>query len=206
MKRVVTLLLCGTPLLAACEPYRIEYHTRPAYYDRLVSEPLPDRVELDDGTIVLYNTKSGTAESRRALSKAGADEDLFRIREETEDGGVRLHALLPEHVLANMLRCLRDREYQLMWDELVAERTKLSYAAEGFGFEQFREFCDTYRLDLAKMINRMRLGLATHETVVDTLENGTIVCRFWPQTARLFRFKRVMMVREGFEVKLLMVK
>ena len=110
-----------------------------------------------------------------------------------------------EHVLANLLKCLRDREYQLLWDELLSERTKMEYEARGLGPEQFAEFCEKYRMDLARMSNRMRTGLATFETVIDNEPGGVLVCRFWPQTAKLFRFKKVAMVREEFELKLLMI-
>ena len=167
--------------LPGCEPYRIEYHSRPGYYDRLVDAPMDDRVELEDGTVLVYNTLDAKGESTNTLKTASGDEsDVFRIRREADDG-VTLHAFLPDHVLANMLKCLRDREYDLLWDELVAERTKPAYAERGMDGEQFAAFCEKYRMDLSRMVNRMRIGLATHEVVVEGKGDGVIECRFWPQ-------------------------
>ena len=51
-------------------------------------------------------------------------------------------------------------------------------------------------VELAQMLNRMRIGLATHETVVDKKPGGVLECRFWPQTALLFEYNKVVLVRE----------
>ena len=37
---------------------------------------------------------------------------IARLSAEADDGSTTLHAFLPEHVLANLLKCLRDREYR----------------------------------------------------------------------------------------------
>jgi hypothetical protein len=193
------LLACiGT----ACEPYRVEYRRRPAYYAKLTEEPLPDRVELEDGTVIVYQT--GAPPATGALS-GGEEAKVFKIREETEDGEVTLRALLPEHVLANFLHCLRYEEYELIWDQILAERAKREYELEGRGFADFIVYCRKHRVDLARTANRMRLGLVSNETVVESAGDGVIICRFWPQVAQMFKFRRVAMVREGFGLKLLSV-
>lgn len=208
MRRAVrqTMLVGMTAVAAApagCEPYRIEYHRRPDYYQRMSDSPLPDRVQLDDGTIIVYNAKEG---SKPALDPVtGEEPEQFKVREEMEDGTIILRAVMPEHVLANTLTCLKREEYELLWDQMVSERTKLTYAARGLGKENFVEFCGKHRLELAKTLNRMRLGLATHEVVVEGVGDGVIELRFWPQVAELFKFKKVAMVREGLGLKLLLI-
>ena len=54
-------------------------------------------------------------------------------------------------------------------------------------------------------LNRLRIGLATHEVVVENMNHGIIEARFWPHVAMLFRFKRVAMEREGAFLKLVLI-
>lgn len=211
MTRAAAILLpvAGVALVGACEPYRIEYRTRPAYYQRLVDEPLPQREVLEDGTVVVYRTVD--LPDPGALSadggKAKADgRKYFRSWDEQDDGSVVLRALMPEHVLINTLNCLRMDDYEPLWDQMLATTTKASYTAEGQGLEAFSAFMHDNRVDLAKMLNRMRVGIGTNETVVENAGNGMLVCRFWPQTAKLFKFKKVFLVREDTGLKLAMIR
>jgi len=193
-------LACAAFLLAACQPYRIEYRTRPAFYRRVVDAPLPERVELDDGTVILYRDRG------QPISDTPPDEPRpFQLRQELDDGSVILRAILPEHVLANTLDCIRNSDYQLLWDQMIAERTKLAYAEQGQGPDQFTEFCKKHRLDLARTLNRMLLGIASNEVVIQDVGDGVTLCRFWPQVAVLFKFKYVALVREDFQYKLLLI-
>jgi hypothetical protein len=192
-------LLTGLPLVG-CKPYVIEYRNRPGYYSRLVDEPLLDRVQLDDGTIIVYDTDDG---SKR--DETDPDKPLFKIREEREDGSVVLRALMPEHVLANTLNCLHGEEYQLLWDQMLAEQTKLAYDSQGQGYEEFAAFFQKHRNELAKTLNRMLLGIAAHEVVIEDVGGGVTVLRFWPQIAQQFRFRRVSVIREGYGLKLLLI-
>jgi hypothetical protein len=196
-------VIAGGAMMSSCTPYRIEYHKRPAYYKRAVKGDLPDRVVLDDGTIIIYEeigSKGGPA-----VRGSGDAEDAFKVREELEDGSVVLRALLPEHVIGNALLCLKNQEYELLWDQMIAERTKLAYKAEGQGVEEFAAFFRTHRTELGKTLNRMLMGLATGETVVEPLGDGMIRCRFWPQVAQQFKFKYVTLAREDFGLRLVLI-
>ena len=98
--------LAMTPIvtaMAGCEPYRIEYHTRPEIYQVASETELPDRVTLDDGTVIIYNSPDSKA---IAESESDPDAKTFQPRIEHEDGSVTLQAALPEHVLLNTLGCL----------------------------------------------------------------------------------------------------
>lgn len=187
-------------VLTACQQYRVEYRSRPDYFSRMSDQPLADRVVLDDGTIILYNAKPGDDPLAEPVKRRG-----FQLREDVEDGSVRLNAVLPEHVVANTLDCIRRQEYQLLWDQMLAERTKLTYAERGLGPEDFAEFCAEHRIELARMLNRMLLGFASYEVVVENVAPGTIECSFWPQVAQLFKFKTVTITNEGLQLKLMMI-
>jgi hypothetical protein len=192
--------MCLTAVLLGCEPYRIEYHSRPRFYAEMSETDLPDRVVLDDGTIVVYNAAKDPGPS------AGGTDQQFRIREEKPNGEIDLRAVLPQHVVANTLTCLQNQEYELLWDQMLSEQTKMAYEAQEQGVEEFAAFFRAHRNELAKTLNRMLRGLATHEVTVEDRGDGVLVCRFWPQIAQQFKFKQVLLVREGLGMKLLLIK
>jgi hypothetical protein len=182
-----------------CEPYRIEYHRRPEYYSKLVEGDLPNRVVLEDGTVIVYNAERDSGVQQE-------EKRPFMIREEMEDGTIVLRAALPQHVIANTLTCISNREYELLWDQMLSERTKMAYEAEGQGAEEFGAFFSKHREELAKTLNRMMRGLVSHDVVVEQAGNGVIVLRFWPQVAQQFKFRRVEIVHEGLGLKLLLIR
>ena len=129
----IPVCLTASALLCGCETYRIEYHERPAFYQKASATKLPDRVTLEDGTLIVYNQKDA-----KGLAEDVGEE--FKIRESDDDGNVTLRAMLPEHVLSNTLTCIKNREYELLWDQIVSERTKLAYEAQGEGYEEFAAY------------------------------------------------------------------
>ena len=194
--------------LAGCEPYRIEYHRRPAFYQEMSEEPLPDQVVLPDGTVVVYSERG---RNRNDPIRRRTESEEFTLRAEREDGTVELRALLPEHVLAHALACIRAGEYRLMWDELVAERTKLAYAEQGLGFEDFEAFMVEHRVELARMLNRMSLGINMHECAQGYAAPGIYRVQFHPSVVmnsdgtRQFRFTKVDMTQEDFQLRLVLI-
>ncbi len=185
-----------------CEEYRIEHHRRPSYYQDAAVGELPDRITLADGTVIVYETINGAGDLKTGDV---SDENVFQIREEFEDGSVVLRARVPEQVLANTLTCLRNQEYELLWEQLLSERTRRSYELQGKGVEDFANYFAQRRNDLARTINRMMLGIPRNEVVMENVGSGVIRIRFHPQVGRLFRFKTVDIVSEGPGLKLLMI-
>jgi hypothetical protein len=206
IQRVVLSLgaVVACSVSAGCEPYRIEYIKRPEFHRQASRSSLPDREVLEDGTIIVnvYGTEDETELHRRANSSS----EQFRIREETEGGRVTIRALLPEHVLANTLTCLQNEEYQLLWDQLISDRTKMAYAERGMTDTDFTTFFQSQRPELARTINRMMLGLPRQEVIAENLGQGVMQFRFQPHVARAFRFTRVQMISEGYGLKLLLIQ
>ncbi|MHC4909556.1 MAG: hypothetical protein ACYTF9_07560 [Planctomycetota bacterium] len=197
----MALLLGGAWMCTAgCEPYRIEYRERPSYYDDAVDGDLPDREVLDDGTVVVYRKRDESDLARKGEAKD------FLIREEFEGGRVVLRGFLPEHVLANTLTCLQNEEYELMWEQLVAEQTRAAYRNQGKGQEEFAAFFAKRRRDIAATVNRMLLGIPRNEVVSDNLGGGMIQLRFVPQVAGQFKFRTITMGSSANGLKLVMIR
>jgi hypothetical protein len=198
--------------LTGCQPYRIEYRPRPAFYDQATDHELPDRVELDDGTVIIY----GEPGDKSSLEKQAADKNRFKLREKKDDGSIELHNLLPEHVLVNAFTCLRNEEYELLYDQLLAEQTKMAYESridndsesdrDNAGRAAFVAYAKKHRNELGATLRRMLLGMQRMETVVDRKDSGVIELRLSPHVSSQFKFKRAYIVSEGFDLKLLTVR
>jgi hypothetical protein len=193
---------------SGCEPYRIEYHRRPSFYQEMSDERLPDQITLEDGTTVVYQQYRG---QRRDPIRQRTEAPGFQLRAEREDGSIQLRALMPEHVLAHCLACIRAGEYRLLWDELVAERTKLAYAEQGLDYEAFEAFVIENRVELARMLARMNLGINMHECGQGYIGPDLYRVQFHPRVVlnpdgtRQFKFSTVDMVQEGFQMKLVLI-
>lgn len=189
--------------LGGCKSYRIEYIKRPAYYRDAMPGGGPDRVTLEDGTVLVFTTHDAAQDLE---STPAEGREPFRIREEKEDGTVVLRALLPQHVLANSLTCLRNQEYELMWEQLVAERTRREYELRGQGFVDFARFSAANRRELAATLTRMLLGLSRGEAFMENIGGGVVRFSFHPRVASAFKFTIAEVTAEGGGLKLLVIK
>jgi hypothetical protein len=200
---VVVVLGCVvfTCATAGCESYRVEYHRRPAFYKSAAVGKLEDRVTLEDGTVLVYSTRG---ESAGPVD--GGPRDRFQIREELDDGTIIIRAMLPQHVLANTMTCLRNQEYQLIWDQLLSKRTKHSYELHDQGYDQFAAFFAANRLELGATLTRMMLGLSRGESFMENLGDGVILFRFHPRIAADFEFKTVKVIAEDGGLMLLIIE
>ncbi len=190
-------------LLVGCEPYRIEYRDRPAFFSDGQSADAPDKVTLADGTVIVYRDRN----AKSTLQRRSEDKQRpFLIREEFENGDIVLRTLIPEHVLTNTLTCLRNREYQLLWDQLLAQETKAAYEQQEMDVEDFAAFFEKYRQDLAATVNRMSYGLPRNEVVIDDLGAGRSRLRFHPLIGKQFKFRSVYVLSENGGLKLVKIE
>jgi hypothetical protein len=189
-------------LCASCEVERVEYHQRPAFYDRAIAGELPAEVRTEDGTIIRYRS----ADQRQTSYGQPGDGKPFSMREEAEDGTITLHCLVAEHVLVNTLTCLRNEEYDLIWDQLLAEKARMASVEAGEGRERFIESMRRNRHDLIGTLNRMIAGIPHQETKFTNISGGITRCQLRPQVAEPYTYKSVDVMKEGVELKLLYIK
>lgn len=189
--------------IIACEPYRIEYVKHPEFHRSATRGATPQREVLPDGTVIVH--VYGDEDESDLQRKANSKSEPFKIREEKENGEIILRAILPEHVLANTMTCLRNEEYEMLWEQMLSERTKLAYSQEGLDKDDFAQFFSENRQELARTLNRMILGLPRQEVVTDNLGNGVLQYRLVPQVAAQFKFRKVQIVGEGYGLKLLLI-
>ena len=138
----------------------------------------------------------------------GSDEPkAFKGREEFDDGTIILRAILPEHVLGHTMTCLRNAEYQLLWDQMVSQETRMAYAERDMGVAEFAEFCRKNRPELMKTLNRMIFSYYSgSDVVLDRMANRSVRVRFSALLATQFTFKEVVVVQELDGMKLGMIR
>jgi len=186
-----------------CETYRVEYHRRPAYYKNAAIGQLEDEIILEDGTVLIFTPRKSKT---RTNSPGSEPVDRFQVREELDDGTIVLRAFLPQHVLANTLTCLRNQEYVLIWEQLLAVRTKHSYELREMGYEEFAAFFQANRMELAATLTRLMLGLSRGESFMENVGGGVVRFSFHPRIAPQFEFKTAEVVGEGGGLKLLIIQ
>jgi len=191
-------------VIPGCEQYRVEYHNRPDFYQKASPYELPGEIELDDGTRIVYQSPIKRADG---VSSTTSGRKRFSLREELKDGTVRLSAVIPEHVLINTLVCLRREEYALLWDQMLATRTKSAYEEREDGYAEFEAYMREHRTDLGRTLTRMVSGLPHQEVAMASMGEGITRCVLRPQHSTGFRFTIVDVIREDDgQMKLMMMK
>ncbi len=202
-RRPVALVVAvaGLGVVAAwgCATYRIEYHRRPAFYRQAAMGELPDRVTLEDGTVIVFEEDGRTGGGGRVR-------EPFQIRLVRDDGSIVLRCRMPEDVLVNTITCLHNEEYELLWEQMLSDRTKAAYEERLEGVEEFSAFFARNRRDLLVALTRMRLGIPRQEVIIENVGGGVIRYRFRPHIATQFKFKRLEVISEGPGLKLLMIR
>lgn len=199
-RRVLVSAAGAAALACGCQTYRTEYRTRPPFYATASEVPLPSELTLADGTRVIYRDAVP-----KGLPGADPDAEPFKVREEI-NGKVILRCILPEHVIANTMTCLRNEEYDLIWEQLLARRTKDAYAAQGQGYKEFAAFLEANRPEIMTTLNRMGFGFFGPDVVLDRGPGGTVRARFGPRLVEQFEFRSVDMVMEQGGMRLVVIE
>jgi len=196
------LLIPVLLVVAGCGETRTQYRKMPAFYQRMA--------DVDGG--VDGQTRDGT-EVRWLQETEGSLEGFndhtgkpFLMREDREDGTTALNALIPEHVLLNTLDCVRNQEYQLLWDELGAEETRRWYEEEGGGFEACDSFFRVNRRDVVATLARMQAGMASQEMRRVQIGDGRWRLQLIEQLHPRFRYTSLETVWDGEKYRLVTIQ
>ncbi|MDP6693159.1 MAG: hypothetical protein QF444_02445 [Phycisphaerales bacterium] len=194
------LLLITFFLLVSCKTQKVEYRTRPAWHYAMGTE-MPNEEVGEDGTIIRYTTVGGSQSSAVANYLDGIE-----LRSENEiTGEVTLRAILPEHVLEQTLVCLRDRDWNLLYEQVLSTATRENYEAKEYGREEFIAFFEKNRKELGKTVQRLLRGKSFGDVVHKNIGNFVVVS-FAPGSVGNFKFHTVKLCREGEFLKLAIIE
>ncbi len=213
---LIASVCVALPLLSCSQP-RIVYRPVAAYMREGGAE-VPDEVVLPDGRILKFVSEEEfaqiKAEQRGESPVISLDEDAkaFAPWEQQEDGSVQIRAMIPAHVVANTMACLRDERYAELWQQLVASGVKSRAEAAAYARgerssaaeEQFVEWCVKHRGDAMMLLNRMSFGLSSSSAVMRNHGGGRITIELSPQIAKDtdFKLKTVEIITEPDGLKL----
>lgn len=181
---------------SGCDTQRTEYHTRPAWHYSM-TKSMANEFVRNDGTVVKYVPIGGST------SVAVQDYlDTITLQETDEaTGDTTIRAILPMHVLIQTLVCLRDRDWELLYDQILSGGAREYFGSRENGKDEFVAFFENHRNDLAKSMQKMIQGKPFGDVMVR--EDGrTILMSFSPRMVGNFKFRKITFYREGEYLKL----
>ena len=179
-------------LLTACTPHRVEYRPQSSIETSL-GAGLREDVHLEDGTVLRFAEAPNQARKGPTFKGSVAKTHL---RAQNEDGTVELSSPKPVDLLHNLMNCLRTREYQLIWDQLIAQSTLDLYKEKDQGVEVFAAVMEERRVDLGRTLTRIQRGLRTNDARMRKAPNGILRIELRPSVAGEYRYTRIDMVQE----------
>jgi len=206
---------------------RTEYLHRPAFYAEASGRPQQEEWTKPDGTRVVVSSRrpddSGeprrlqvmrveildeTDDERKAREKKEAEEGIrsLEAREELADGTLVLRAWTPDQVLGHLMTCLRNEEYDALYQQILDPEVRSKWEASGGGLDAWRAFCKENRRDLMAMINRMSFSMLGGDVVMERSGTTGVRMRFSPRLERQFRFKSVEMAYAADGMKLTAIR
>jgi hypothetical protein len=194
-----SLACAAVVLLVGCTPTRTEYQYRPGY---MTDPNAPTEMTLADGTrVVFVDTPMGPSVIDRDRVKNDKPRPVkldaegkpipvrqFEPRETEDDGRVVLRNFTADHVVANTMACMRNEEYQLIWDQLLAPETRDAYDALG-GYPRFEEWCVANRRSTMELLNRMRFNAMGSDVVLDKVGENRMRARVSPHLWAQFKLR-----------------
>lgn len=196
----VRLLILVIVSVIGCETQHVEYRKRPLWQQSMANS-LPRETIRDDGTVMIFSSD--------AASTSNTVQDYLKTikLEEKDDitGEITLRAVLPVHLLSQTLVCLRDKDWVLLFEQILSEQMQSYYNGREFGYEEFEDFFTTNRKELAKTIQRMIQGSGVGD-VVETEEGNKLLLTFSRRVRTKYKFNYITLIRQDKYLKLHSIK
>ena len=199
--------------LSACASERVEYCYRP---DFAVQADAPKDFVRPDGTRVIFVSEPLAAdrehnkEQQVAKPKLGPDgkpivPKMFELRETLDDGTVILRNIMPDHVVGNTMTCMRNEEYKLMWDQLIAPETRTQWDGAG-GYPAFEKWCRDNRKSTMELLNRMRFNAVGSDVSMKQVRPGLMRATLSPHLWEQFKLRVIEFEQTPDGMKLLSIR
>ena len=193
---VAILFACAFSCTLSCDTQKIEYRTRPAWHNSMGSN-LPSESTHHDGTIIKFsNTKKPTSKAFDQYL------DTIKLVEKDEvTGETTLRAVLPAHIFTQALTCLRDRDWDLLFKQIISTQTQSYYNSRNDELLEYKTFFEDNREDIAKVLQRMVLGSNSGDVLISK-SNEFIVYELSNRVGVDYNFNTVVLIQEEQFLKL----
>lgn len=148
----------------ACAVERTEYRYRSQSESDATGRPVDETFIKPDGTKVVYSSKrlekAKDTPSSTTLDAPVVDPEqpVIDLRETKANGDVILRATFPEQVVAHVAECVRNEEYDLIWNQLLSVDAKKELQGRG-GIQYLNTFFATNRKEVMATLTCMQINL-----------------------------------------------
>jgi len=197
--RVALLPLAAAGLLVACAPVEIS-RTDPWEAFRRQADA-PGRQPGLPGSASLR--PAGGAGGRTNTAPGQGDANLLRT--ERPDGDFTLNAILPRHLVDHLRFHLSRREYDVVYDKLVAEEARELYESRGHDpRSEIIGWLEDHRVDILLMLRHIPLGIDSPN--VRSEQAGPLFrLRVHGHVADPLRYDTIDVIRENGNFRLLTI-
>lgn len=133
-------------------------------------------------------------------SGSGSSSEEIRVE---RAGGVDLTNKRVEHLVANLMTCFRNREWETVWYQCLDTSTRERWQREKGGPEGFVEWCEANRDDLMAFLNRAGFGFLGSDVVLAQTAPNVSCIRFSPRISSQFKLSAIAMSHSDGAVWLL---
>ena len=179
--------------LVGCAEERTEYHYRSQAEADAIGRPVDETFVKADGTKVVYSSKR-----REKINVQGSNADAgsttsaveippVDLREKKASGEVILRATFPEHVVDHLTECVRNEEYELIWNQLLSTGAKRDLESRG-GIKYFKTFFTNNRNEVMATLNCMRINLKNGHVALQKTDDSHMTAELDSTLRRSYKF------------------
>ncbi len=143
------------------------------------------------------------------LDRGGAplsDEEAASLRHVDEKGVVTLISRSPAHVMYHLSRTLRNKEYDLLLDQVLSDATKIEYRKRAMDPMEAVRFLASHEKDIQALFAAMPLGDQTPGVAFDTIGPNRFRISPPPSIAQELKLRRFEVIIEDRRFRLLMIR
>lgn len=129
----------------------------------------------------------------------------FELRKEYDGGRIVLNAVMPEHVLAHLVECLKNKEYELFYEQMLSDDVRRAYERAG-GVSVFQKWGEENREALLVFLNRMGSNWSGSEVIPSKVGPMMLRYRLDRREIRGIKFETIDISLEHGGCRLAMVR
>lgn len=129
----------------------------------------------------------------------------FELRKEYDGGRVVLSAIMPEHVLANLVECLKNKEWEPFYAQMLSDDARGAYERAG-GLPTFQKWGEENRESLLIFLNRMGSNWSGTQVICEKVAPMRLRFRLDKRDIPNIRFESIEISMEHGGCRLAMVR
>ena len=179
--------------LVGCAEERTEYHYRSQAEADAIGRPVDETFVKADGTKVVYSSKrrekinENTSSGIDGSPAPNSEIPPVDLREKKANGEVILRATFPEQVVDHLTECVRNEEYDLIWNQLLSTGAKRDLESRG-GMKYFKTFFTNNRKEVMATLNCMRINLKNGHVTLQKTDDSHMTAELDSTLRRSYKF------------------